>query len=181
MPEWLKGADCKSAGFGLRWFETSSLHQLFSCGLDWMPSKEITMTNLKQAPNPAYERRVLQAAVLIFACVPVLGGLAGVISGLGVVQATSPDLVSSDSHVRYLSGLLLGIGLAFWSLVPRIERAGSVFSALTFLVAVGGLARLASVAASGLPSRIMLSALVMELAITPLLCVWQHKLERRWA
>jgi Domain of unknown function (DUF4345) len=139
------------------------------------------MTNLKQAPNPENERRALQAAVLIFACVPVLGGLAGVILGSDVVNATSPDLVSSDSHVRYLSGLLLGIGLVFWSLIPKIERASNLFSALTVLVAVGGLARLASVAASGLPSRIMLSALVMELAITPLLCVWQHKLERRWA
>ena len=28
MPEWLKGADCKSAGFCLRRFESYSLHQL---------------------------------------------------------------------------------------------------------------------------------------------------------
>jgi hypothetical protein len=27
MPEWLKGADCKSAGFGLRRFESFSVHQ----------------------------------------------------------------------------------------------------------------------------------------------------------
>ena len=26
MPEWLKGADCKSAGLRLRWFETISAH-----------------------------------------------------------------------------------------------------------------------------------------------------------
>jgi hypothetical protein len=26
MPEWLKGADCKSAGLRLRWFESSSAH-----------------------------------------------------------------------------------------------------------------------------------------------------------
>lgn len=32
MPEWLKGADCKSAGVRLRWFESNSLHQLpFTC------------------------------------------------------------------------------------------------------------------------------------------------------
>ncbi|GBR00043.1 hypothetical protein AA102526_2008 [Asaia lannensis NBRC 102526] len=28
MPEWLKGADCKSAGVRLRWFESNSLHQV---------------------------------------------------------------------------------------------------------------------------------------------------------
>ena len=26
MPEWLKGADCKSAGLRLRWFESNSAH-----------------------------------------------------------------------------------------------------------------------------------------------------------
>jgi hypothetical protein len=29
--------------------------------------------------------------------------------------------VSGDSHYRYLSGLLLGIGLLFWSCIPGIE------------------------------------------------------------
>src|SRR3569832_2047060 len=28
VPEWLKGADCKSVGLRLRWFESSLLHQL---------------------------------------------------------------------------------------------------------------------------------------------------------
>lgn len=26
MPEWLKGADCKSAGLRLQWFEPTSTH-----------------------------------------------------------------------------------------------------------------------------------------------------------
>ena len=29
VPEWLKGADCKSAGYGLRGFESLSHHQFF--------------------------------------------------------------------------------------------------------------------------------------------------------
>ena len=29
VPEWLKGADCKSAGVRLRWFESNPLHQDF--------------------------------------------------------------------------------------------------------------------------------------------------------
>ena len=31
MPEWLKGADCKSANFGLRWFESIPAHQISYC------------------------------------------------------------------------------------------------------------------------------------------------------
>jgi hypothetical protein len=30
VPEWLKGADCKSAGVRLRWFESNPLHQASS-------------------------------------------------------------------------------------------------------------------------------------------------------
>ena len=29
MPEWLKGADCKSVDVSLRWFESTSTHFLF--------------------------------------------------------------------------------------------------------------------------------------------------------
>jgi hypothetical protein len=33
VPEWLKGADCKSAGVRLRWFESNPLHQSSVKGL----------------------------------------------------------------------------------------------------------------------------------------------------
>ncbi len=36
MPEWLKGADCKSAGLRLRWFESNSAHHFSD--LIWEPS-----------------------------------------------------------------------------------------------------------------------------------------------
>ncbi len=84
--------------------------------------------------------------------------------------------VDLDSHVRYLSGLLLGIGLLFWGMVPRIERCGAVVRALTFLVFVGGLARLAGVLFVGTPSVAMVAALAMELVVTPLLCLWQARI-----
>ncbi len=33
MPEWLKGADCKSAGLRLRWFEPSPAHHFSFSGV----------------------------------------------------------------------------------------------------------------------------------------------------
>ena len=86
-----------------------------------------------------------------------------------------------DSHVRFLSALLLGIGIAFWRLVPNIEREGERFRLLTFLIVLGGFARLISLVIAGAPSKIMLGALVMELGVTPLLCLWQSKIARRTA
>jgi len=59
--------------------------------------------------------------------------------------------IGADSHFRYLSGLLLGIGLGFWSTIPRIEANGDRFRLLSFIVVAGGLARFTSLALIGLP------------------------------
>ena len=105
------------------------------------------------------------------ALVPVTAGISGVISG------ASRDPAAFDSHYRYLSGLLLGLGLMFASLVPAIERRGELFRALTFVVFTGGLTRLLAYGLRGDPG-VMRYALVMELLVTPSLCVWQARLAK---
>jgi Domain of unknown function (DUF4345) len=127
--------------------------------------------------QPVAGRLPLQIAVGVCALVPVGAGVAGVV--LGASMAGGSGGPGSDSHVRYLSGLLLGIGLAFWSLVPRIEMQGPAFRLLTALVVLGGLSRLAGVMFVGVPPPAMLFGLAMELVVTPLLCLWQARLEAR--
>ena len=108
--------------------------------------------------------------------IPVSAGLTGVVFGAGLTgDAIS---VSGDSHYRYLSGLLLGIGLGFWLSVPAIEKRGWIVRALTLVVVVGGLGRLAGWALTGTPSLPMLVSLAMELAVTPALCLWQVRVAR---
>jgi len=120
-------------------------------------------------------KRALQVAVAIGGIVPVSAGLAGIALGPGLAGAVaaSTDL---DSHFRYLSGLLFGIGLAFWSTIPGIERNGAAFRLLTAIVFIGGLARLSDVFIHGLPGYPMIFGLGMELVVTPLLCLWQARL-----
>ena len=124
------------------------------------------------------ERRYLQQTVAVAALVPVAAGLFGVLLGTGITgERTS---VSADSHFRYLSGLLLGIGILFWSTIPGIERNVSLFRHLCLVVVLGGLARLLGLVLTGVPSLFMIGGLVMELGVTPALFLWQMRLANRY-
>ncbi|WP_201861014.1 DUF4345 domain-containing protein [Microvirga soli] len=125
------------------------------------------------------ERRLLQQSVAIVAAIPVATGLYGVLFG----QALTGDAVSisAESHFRYLSGLLLGIGLCFWSTLPSIEIHTGRIRLLTLLVVIGGLSRLIGLALTGLPSLFMLGGLFVELVAAPVLCLWQTRVANRYA
>ncbi len=123
--------------------------------------------------NIAIERKLLQIAIALAGIVPVSAGLAGALLGPGFLGA--PGSLSADSHFRYLSGLLLGIGLAFWASIRRVERRSARITLLSAIVVLGGLARLFGIAVKGPPGPEMLFALGMELIVTPGLWIWQRR------
>ena len=123
-------------------------------------------------------RAALQAVIAVCGLVPTGAGLAGMVMGPSLAGVVVAD-ASLDSHFRYLSGLLLAIGLLFWSAIPTIERQGWLVRALTLIVVVGGLGRVMSALTVGEPDLPMRLALVMELGITPAICLWQFYLERQ--
>src|SRR4051812_32873830 len=96
------------------------------------------------------ERKLLQQTVAILAIIPVAAGLYGVIFG----QALTGDRVSisAESHFRFLSGLLLAIGICYWSTVPGIDARTGRFRLLSLLVFIGGLGRLVGLLLTGIPS-----------------------------
>ena len=118
-------------------------------------------------------RRMLQLCVAIGAMVPVSAGIWGALAGLG------PAGGEFINHQRYLSGLLLMVGIVFWSTIPRIERKTVIFRLLTLLVFGGGLCRLLGVMLGDPLSGPVAGALIMELGVTPLLCLWQGSLAAR--
>ncbi len=119
------------------------------------------------------ERKLLQRTVAVLGLIPVGAGLTGALIGPTMVDATVA--VSADSHYRYLSGLLFGIGLCFWSTIPAIEERTGRFRLLTLIVFIGGLGRLFGLLLTGVPSIAMLGGLIMELVVTPVLCLWQAR------
>ena len=130
------------------------------------------------------ERRLLQLAVVVACTIPLSAGVMGVVQGPAMIRhisqggvATSADL---QSHFRYLSGLLFGLGLVFAATVPSIERRSELFLGLCGVVVAGGLARLLSAFAAGLPTIAHQLALFMELVAVPLLLLWQRRISRRF-
>lgn len=126
----------------------------------------------------SWELRALQISVAIGSFVPVAAGLAGVALGPRLADGADAVSIPLDSHFRYLSGLLAGIGFGFWSTLPDILRRGARFRLLTAIVVLGGLGRLISWLRLGAPDAPMIFGLAMELAVTPALALWQARLER---
>ncbi len=126
------------------------------------------------------ERRLLQCAVAAACLVPISAGLGGVLQSAAMLAGVdAPLAIDLDSHYRYLSGLLLGIGIAFALCVPAIETKGAIFRTLGLIVVAGGLARLLSAAEHGLPGPGHRFGLAMELAVVPALVAWQMRVARR--
>jgi hypothetical protein len=134
------------------------------------------MTNLAYQISPAdfRQRRLLQATIAVLAMLPVFAGLAGVATGPGFLgEETAPtDL---DSHVRFLSGFFLAVGIAWYSCIPAIEKKTERIRLLAILTFAGGLARLYSLLIAGVPSAGHVLGLGMELIVVPCLVVWHGR------
>jgi hypothetical protein len=116
------------------------------------------------------ERRLLQICVALVGALAVMGGFQGLMSGLGGNSY-------ADSHYRYLSGILLGVGAAFWASIPDIEVKGELFRVLTLMIAIGGLARLGAALAQGGDQGVW-GAIAVEVVVVPVLCLWRERIER---
>ena len=123
-----------------------------------------------QQSSPA--KSALQAAVALAATLPIVASAFDVLHGVQGADAWAVN------HERYLSGLLLAIGLGFWSTIPHIEAKTARFRLLTFVVVIGGLCRLLGVMLGDPASPAVLVALAMELGVTPTLCFLQGYIAR---
>ena len=122
------------------------------------------------------ERRLIQIATGFACLVPLLAGGGGVLEGPGAIGGVeAPWPIDLDSHFRYLSGLLLGIGLTYAACIPTIERRSDIFRALGAVIVIGGLARLLSLVDVGVPGRGHRFGLVMELVVVPAITLWQAR------
>ena len=111
---------------------------------------------------------------------PLLAGGSGVARGPAWIKGVGAVPVDLDSHFRYMSGIFLGVGIAFVTCIRDIERKGDRFRLLGALVIMGGLARLWSLIEAGPPTRGHVLGLGMELIVVPCLMAWQASNARRF-
>lgn len=130
-------------------------------------------------PPSSAEKRLLQCVIVVLALIPVSAGLAGIVAGPAFLALEAPWPADLDSHLRFLSGVFFGVGIAYWTCVPGIERKTARFRLLAAVTVCGGLARLASLAIAGPPSIGHLVGLVMELVVVPALVLWQARVAAR--
>lgn len=125
------------------------------------------------------EMRALQIVVALLALIPTLSGAAGILLGPDFLGLDPPWPADLDSHFRFLSGVFLAVGIGFYTTIPGIDGRTGRFRLLAALVFAGGLARLLSLFVAGPPSAGHLAGLLMELAVVPLLVLWQARIATR--
>jgi uncharacterized membrane protein HdeD (DUF308 family) len=126
--------------------------------------------------EPLKELRLFQAVIVVASIVPIAAGAAGVLQGPEMIRAFANGNADLDSHFAYLSGLLLGIGIAFLFCVARVRSRAQAFRILGLIVITGGVARLLATFRSGLPSEAHQFAYVMELVVMPSLLIWHRRI-----
>ncbi len=118
---------------------------------------------------------MLQWTTAALAPIPLAtGGLT--MMGLGdpiYASAGLPHHVLLDSNLRFLGGLWLMLGLVLIWLVPRIERETALFRVLWLMVFAGGVGRLLSMLALGLPPWPFIGFTLLEIVGAPLFIIWQ--------
>jgi hypothetical protein len=119
------------------------------------------------------ERKLLQIAFALAGLALVGFGFAGVFFGANFLNLSGN--VVMDSYIRFLKGMLLAIGLIYWSSIPDIERHGERISLVTCILVLGAVPRLMAVIGHGVPTIGILISLAGELIAAPLLWLWQRR------
>jgi len=126
-------------------------------------------------------RRSLQIATGILATIPVVAGAAAFYFGVRAPiyrLASACVIPTMDSNYRFLGGEWLGIGLAAFWLIPRIERETTLFRAIWIAIFIGGIGRTVSLLTLGAPVPQYVAFLVVETLGAPVFIYWQSRVAK---
>ena len=93
-------------------------------------------------------------------------------------DAEIPPLPTLDSNLRFFGGLGAGIGIMLLWITPRIEAYSFVFRGLWLTALLGGIGRVISMVAVGMPSLPMVIFTAIEVPLVPILIYWQNQVSK---
>ena len=123
-------------------------------------------------------KKSFQIFLGLFGITAIFIALLHIILGPSAIPGAVPVNATMDSEDRFYATLFAAYGAALLWCIRDIERKSTFvyFLALTFLV--GGLARLVSIAAVGLPNRFFIAMTVLELLVPFLMAFMQSSICR---
>ena len=122
--------------------------------------------------------RLLSAFLYAGGAVPVLTGIYAVLTGSGGIPGENEAGASVESELRFYAVLWIAFGAALIWTAPRAARETKLVRALMAVLFAGGIARAIAWAAEGRPDGLFVVLLVLELAIPPLVVLWQRRVAR---
>ena len=120
-------------------------------------------------------KRGLQIAMAILGLIPIATGIIGLFGLSDPIYANSgiPANAILDSNLRFFAGVWLGLGVALYWLIPRIEQHTVLFRVLWGMVFIGGLGRLLSMIFLALPPIPFIGFTALEIIGAPFFIWWQ--------
>jgi Domain of unknown function (DUF4345) len=135
----------------------------------------------RTSQRPLRGKRPLQVATGLLGAIPVLTGLIGMFGlsdPLYVAAGISANALL-DSNLRFFSGVWLGLGIAIYWLIPRIESQTVLFRVVWGMIFLGGIGRVLSMVFLALPPIPFIGFTVLELIGAPVFIAWQARVAGR--
>jgi hypothetical protein len=118
-------------------------------------------------------RRTLVVVIAVLGGVAVLSGLLGITGGPAALPGGEAVNTTVDSQYRFANVFWLAAGLLVWWSLRRPEERRAVTRVILAIAALGGVARLVSVAFTGWPHPVFVGVMLLELLVVPPI-IWWH-------
>ena len=125
-------------------------------------------------------KRPLQITTAVLGAIPVLTGIVTMFGLSDPIYASLglPANALLDSNLRFFGGVWLGLGLAFYWLIPNIEKHTVLFRVLWGMIFLGGIGRLLSMLFLTWPPIPFVAFTVLEIVGAPVFIAWQARLAK---
>ncbi|MCE7059452.1 DUF4345 domain-containing protein [Dyadobacter sp. CY343] len=125
-------------------------------------------------------KRALQIVIAILAAAPLVSGILG-LAGIynPLFSETLPADLVLDSNLRFLNAVSVAVAIAFYCILPVIEKETFACRVICSAILLGGLARLISIYELGIPPFFISASLILELLSPILIMYWQRRIAVR--